>query len=344
MLLLDYVISRLREGGYRELQTAQLPCRILIREGNALYTICLIENSSVFGMDSVREKRMDQMLCNLKTVLEEKQKLPCQILTLILTKNPGEDKVFAEDSWPVWLIDPDGRRIVFENQPSSFDQVEMLLEGKPHSRRNVRFPKMKSLPWVTIGLVLINLLVQIAVTVQEHSTGYSPLFLSMLLGIAEYAETPQPYRLLSSAFLHFDWEHLFNNMLVLLFLGKTAERILGRGKFLVSYLICAVGANVVSVAWYLWSHQMQVVTAGASGAVFGVAGMVLFLLLINQGRLDGISTRQIIWMIVFTVYHGVAEGGVNNSAHIAGAVLGFLCGIGIWLINRTRNRSKAEQL
>ena len=75
----------------------------------------------------------------------------------------------------------------------------------------------------------------------------------MVLQIGKFVQKPEWWRLVTSVFLHFGWDHLFNNMLVLLYLGALAERCLGKWRFLGVYLISGIGANAASVWWYV--HQ-----------------------------------------------------------------------------------------
>ena len=70
-----------------------------------------------------------------------------------------------------------------------------------------------------------------------------------------------------------------------------------------------------------------VVSAGASGAVFGVVGGLFYAVLVNRGRLEDLSTRQLVVMIVLSLYLGFTESGVDNIAHIGGLILGILAGI-----------------
>ena len=69
--------------------------------------------------------------------------------------------------------------------------------------------------------------------------------------------------------------HIMNNMLILFILGDNLERALGHIKYLFFYLICGVGANIVSMAVNLGEYR-NVVSAGASGAIFGVIGGLLY--------------------------------------------------------------------
>lgn len=132
----------------------------------------------------------------------------------------------------------------------------------------------------------------------------------------------QYYRLLTSAFLHFGLEHLLSNMLILFFIGDHLERALGKIKYLIFYLGCALGSGFVSyeVSMHL---EENVVSAGASGAIFGVAGGILYLILKNRGHLGDLSLFQIVMFILFALYEGLQSSGVDNVAHLSGVVIGF---------------------
>lgn len=133
------------------------------------------------------------------------------------------------------------------------------------------------------------------------------------------------WRLLTAVFLHFGVEHLANNMLLLFVLGDNLERALGKIKYAVFYLVCGIGANVVSLAVNLVRGNV-VVSAGASGAIFGVIGGLLYAVVINRGRLEDLSTRQMVMLAALSLYHGFTSKGVNNVAHLAGLVLGVVMG------------------
>lgn len=88
-----------------------------------------------------------------------------------------------------------------------------------------------------------------------HGAMYAPLVI----------EKGEYYRLITSVFMHFGISHIMNNMLILFILGDNLERALGHIKYLFFYLICGVGANIVSMAVNLGEYR-NVVSAGASGS------------------------------------------------------------------------------
>lgn len=177
--------------------------------------------------------------------------------------------------------------------------------------------------WVNGGLIILNIVyflyLEIAGSSEDtmfmlhHGAMYGPFVM----------ENHEYYRLLTSVFMHFGINHIANNMLVLFVLGDNMERALGRVKYLIFYLLCGVGANVVSMIIGM-NDPVQAVGAGASGAIFGVIGGLLYAVMANRGRLEDLTTRQLVMMILFSLYFGFTSTGVDNVAHVAGLVIGIV--------------------
>lgn len=138
-------------------------------------------------------------------------------------------------------------------------------------------------------------------------------------------EDGEYYRLLTAAFIHFSFSHVMNNMLVGAVLGQRLENIVGPIRFVILYLVSAVGANVVSMLYYSRFDPASL-SAGASGAVFGIVGGLLGISLRKRDSVD-ITPKQIAVYALLSLYSGFATTGVNNIAHLSGMVFGFLLGL-----------------
>ena len=138
-------------------------------------------------------------------------------------------------------------------------------------------------------------------------------------------EDGEYYRLLTAMFMHFGIRHIMNNMLVLFVIGDNLERALGHVKYLIFYLLCGIGSNWVSMMAH--STDTMTVSAGASGAIFGVVGGLLYVVTANRGQLEDLNTRQLVIMIFFSLYLGYTSTGVDNIAHLSGLVIGFVLAI-----------------
>ena len=183
----------------------------------------------------------------------------------------------------------------------------------------------KSRSVVNLTIVMINVIVFLVLSFMgdtenadfmvQHGASYTPYIV----------QDGKYYLLVTSMFLHFGLDHLFNNMVVLIFMGDVLEKKLGKIRYLFIYVGGGIAGNCLSVYMDLQKAQYPV-SAGASGAIFAVIGAILWLIIKNKGRLGDISGRKFVLMIVLSVFQGYTSIGVDNAAHIGGLVIGFfLC-------------------
>lgn len=130
------------------------------------------------------------------------------------------------------------------------------------------------------------------------------------------------WRFFTSAFLHYGFEHLFSNMIVLGAAGIHLEHALGHVKYALLYLISAFSGSVLSYVMMVRSGDYAV-SAGASGGIFGIIGGLLWVVIINKGNYETLHTKGLIFMIVLTLYYGITTAGVDNWGHVGGLLMGF---------------------
>lgn len=184
----------------------------------------------------------------------------------------------------------------------------------------------KELPKATIALVAANVLFFLYLTVTGSSLNSWYMIEKGALYVPAVLRGKEYYRLITSMFMHFGFEHLLFNMLLLLYLGNILEKKFGSVIFSFIYLVSGLMGNLASLVYYSLCAE-NVVSAGASGAIYGLVGLIAYLVYYHRGYCEGISARQIILMVVFSLYGGFADGGTNNTAHIAGLIAGGLCGL-----------------
>jgi membrane associated rhomboid family serine protease len=135
----------------------------------------------------------------------------------------------------------------------------------------------------------------------------------------------EPWRILSSNYLHIGILHILFNMWCLWDLGSLAERIFDRWTYLLTYTACGIAGSLAS----LWWHPL-VVGAGASGAIFGLAGALITALYLGRLPIPAPAVRHSLRsLLVFAGYNlffGAVGAGVDNSAHIGGLVCGLVLG------------------
>lgn len=165
-----------------------------------------------------------------------------------------------------------------------------------------------------------------AVFMMQHGAMYS----DFVIQDHEY------YRLFTCLFLHFGIEHLLNNMVILGALGWNLELQTGKIRFLLIYFGSGLFGNVVSLIFH-GAVQEYTVSAGASGAIFGLMGALLWVVIANHGRLGRLSGRGMLIMVALSLYFGLSSTGVDNYAHIGGLVCGFLLALILYRKRRGRD-------
>jgi rhomboid protease GluP len=149
----------------------------------------------------------------------------------------------------------------------------------------------------------------------------------------------QWWRLLTGAFLHFGLLHLLMNVIILWQIGTLTERLFGHVEFSVVYLLAALGGSVASLLW----HPMSV-SAGASGAVFGLYGALGAFLLMQRASMPvrllatlangaalfiGLNlVAGLLWnaRLELTTAPTVGQNTIDLAAHFGGLATGFLAG------------------
>lgn len=197
----------------------------------------------------------------------------------------------------------------------------------------------KKLAFVNIAIVLINILVFVildSIGDTENAgfmAAHGAVFPSLVILKGEY------YRLFTAMFLHFGVNHLFSNMLVLFFLGDNLERAVGHVKYLVIYLLSGLCGAVFSMYMMIRTDD-PAVSAGASGAIFGMIGALVYIVIINKGRLEDITIKRLGLMVILSLYMGYTSAGVDNMAHVGGLVSGFILSALLYRKDRGKQKYK----
>ncbi len=183
----------------------------------------------------------------------------------------------------------------------------------------------KKRPVITYALIIINVLVFLAMYIFGKGSEDT---LTLLLFGANYpvlVRAGDYYRLITSAFLHVGLLHLIFNNYALYVIGSQLESFLGKAKFLIIYLVSAICGSLMSM---LFSDGISV---GASGAIFGLLGSLLYFGYNYRVYLGTVLKSQIIPLIILNLVIGFITPGIDNAAHIGGLLggLGMTMALGI---------------
>jgi len=189
---------------------------------------------------------------------------------------------------------------------------------------NMYNQKKPIVSWVLIGVnILIFLLMYIIGKGSEDLvtlTNFGAIIPSLV-------KSGDYYRLISSAFLHIGFIHLICNMYSLFIVGPTIEHFFGKAKFLVIYLYSALIASLFVMVF----SGANTISAGASGAIFGLLGSLLYFGYTYRGYIGAQIIKSIIPVIVINLFIGFTLPGISNAAHIGGLIGGvfasFMVGV-----------------
>ena len=182
---------------------------------------------------------------------------------------------------------------------------------------------IRDFPFVTVVIAVINVVVFL---IMEYfgstlDTGYM-----LKYGALSYAEAVtqgEYYRFITSMFLHFGFEHLLNNMFLFIVVGYHLESIIGKLRYLFIYISAGVIAGIVSLGYHYFYMRELTVSAGASGAIFGVMGALLITFVFGIGR-ERVSPSRIVIFLLLTLYNGSKDVEVDAVAHVVGFVVGVV--------------------
>ena len=184
--------------------------------------------------------------------------------------------------------------------------------------------KLKSsAPYMTITLIVINVLI---------------FFIEEIVGDPESSETAlkfgaiympklkegQWYRLLTACFVHFGYEHLAGNMLALFAVGPYVEGFFGHVRFTILYILAGLSGSVFVYLMEQKSGEFHM-TAGASGAIFGLFG-VLIIFAFNREMRETFPLPRVILGLILMFVPSFTEEGISINGHIGGFVGGTVVG------------------
>ena len=180
-------------------------------------------------------------------------------------------------------------------------------------------------PYITYGLIAINTIVMI-ITYLLGTDANNNYILHLYFGnIPQYISSGEYYRLLTSIFLHGDLFHFLFNNYALYIIGSQIEGFFGKPKYLLIYLFSGITGSLLSIS-FMNSNSLSI---GASGAIFGLLGAVLYFGYFYRVYLGNVLKSQIIPLILFNLVLGFLTPGIDNFAHIGGLIGGVVAAMAL---------------
>lgn len=282
---------------------------------------------------SIREKEEEIRQIERDIMIRSGRKV--ERLTLMICRDlPEQTRIREMINYPdIWWVDRKNAEIlIFERQRPDFSGLkkeleEFLIRWDEGEKRRNHLELKRMLQPVTMAIVSINILVFLALYISGHGDDGNYIGRLGALSWTDVILNGQYYRLFAAMFLHFGAEHLLQNMMVLLLTGTRLERAVGKIRYLIIYLASGIAASVASLFFTL--RGTGDIAAGASGAIFGIMGGMICLIIKDtlgkrRSYMKEIGLTGVIFMAVCAASYGFVNPGIDNAAHLGGLACGFL--------------------
>ncbi len=223
-----------------------------------------------------------------------------------------------------------GRELPSPNEPNNTCPQCRATIARQHlppvpsaPRQSVSFSRVP----LTTAIIAVNVLVFVAMTL----TGVSPVhpgledLVKWGADVGTFTLLRQPWRMLTSNYVHDGILHIGFNMWCLWSLGALAERIFDRWTYFFTYCFCGLGGSLASIVIHPNGEGV-----GASGAIFGVAGALIAALYlghlpVHPGALKA-TLKSLLSFAAYNLIFGALIPGIDNSAHVGGLLTGLAIG------------------
>ncbi|MDD6571736.1 MAG: rhomboid family intramembrane serine protease [Thermoflexaceae bacterium] len=335
--MIDFIQEKLQEAGYK---------RIGVNYPDvALY--CRAYPGRCYVLNIVDYKNPAESLLNTEALvslnnsvvsfLKNKGFAEVDVIHLIVTYSEYVAEDLAGGRIHYWVLDNyHDSFIIPYGQPEKLDNADVIIRQaiglKTYPSENItgmEKVKKKKKPVKILTMNNLMIFINIIVFMILESLGSTQNSYFMLEHGAFYWPSikihGEIYRFFTCIFIHFGFSHLFGNMIVLFFLGDNLERAVGKIKYVIIYLATGLAGSLVSCIYYLIIDE-YVLSGGASGAIFGVVGALVYIVTANRGKLEDLDSFRLILFVAFSFYSGFTSTGVDNAAHVGGFVAGLILG------------------
>lgn len=324
----ENLVRQFQEAGYKRAIVNGAYVDVLLQiEPQCTHVVILID---CIHLRNLTVEKYESIVRAIRKSLYNYDFQQVQMLQVLCTDEPEQEKEYLSVFGEHWIVDLEEERLlIYENQIAEFSNAREIIEqaflkeemlGQERIKEKKTYMKENI---CTIVLVLLNILVFLWVEITGSSLDVEHIANSGALYTESIGHGFWYYQLVTSMFLHFGIEHLAGNMFMLLALGQYVEKRIGKMFYLTIYFGAGLIGNLAEIFDMLQNQGQIVVAAGASGAVYGIVGALLYLVIRNHGRMADLPFRNIILLTIFGVCNVMLSPNVNY-AHVGGLIGGFI--------------------
>ena len=320
---------------------------VWLENKNKEYSIIRIVTKNI-----INKEQFDYDILKTKHIVKQlKRKLidfSMNVLSIYLDKNFYTNKIdnFDEKYISILIKDEDDfknneyinkayKQVIdkFTYKEEGFELISKLtkeIEEKNIKEGQEREKYMRNnKPIITYILIFINIVMFVLMYMLGNGSENTNTLIDFGANYILLTKAGEYYRIITSAFLHIGIIHLLLNMYSLYIVGSQVEYFYGKVKYIIIYLFSLIMGSLFTVAL----SSVNTVSAGASGAIFGLLGSILYFGIKYRGYIGNSLVNQIVPVVVLNLIIGFTTPGIGNAAHIGGLIGGYLismaAGIGI---------------
>lgn len=192
------------------------------------------------------------------------------------------------------------------------DDINGTNERKNKKMEKIFSTKKPIITWILIGLCIIMFFIS--------GMGYDTYKLVQFgANFSRLVKNGEIYRLVSYMFLHAGIMHILLNMYSLYIVGTKVEDFFGKWKYLLIYFISGISGGLLSIGL-----SQDTISVGASGAIFGLFGALIYFGYSYRGYIGSMIRSQIIPIVVYNLLIGFFIPGIDMWGHVGGLIGGIL--------------------
>ena len=230
----------------------------------------------------------------------------------------SEDDLLEYDCIKEYFPDITTKMISDDNDLQLYIKLTKDINKKNvENNREVEDVFGKKTPTITRLLIIVNVLIFLSLVLSGNDV-FNRTIINFGM-YAPYIRKGEMYRLITCAFLHANIFHLLFNCYSLYVIGSQIEGFMGKGKYLIIYFVSALSGALMSMIF-----SGNTISIGASGAIFGLIGSLLYFGYHYRVYLGNVIKSQIIPLLIINLAIGFMSMGIDNFAHIGGLIGGTL--------------------
>ena len=327
---------------------------VWLENKNKEYSIIRIVTRNI-----INKEQYDYDILKTKHIVKQlKRKLidfSMNVLSIYLDKNFYTNKIdnFDEKYISILIKDEDDfinneyinkayKQVIdkFTYKEEGFELISKLtkeIEEKNIKEGQEREKYMKNnKPIITYILIFINIVMFVLMYMLGNGSENTNTLIDFGANYILLTKAGEYYRLITSGFLHIGVIHLLLNMYSLYIVGSQVEYFYGKVKYIIIYLFSLIMGSLFTVAL----SSVNTVSAGASGAIFGLLGSILYFGIKYRGYIGNSLVNQIVPVVVLNLIIGFTTPGIGNAAHIGGLFGGYLISMAVGIgIDKKEQRS-----